>query len=378
MTDGLGLYEMLILCELLDAPCQLSAYTGYSMLAPYASMSESERFARDALDLLDFANGETSTLAAARARMGHPASFNLRRLEVGNEERILTIEGYAAHYDLITSRLWQRYPKLQIVAAGRWRGPLSANEDPGSPCLLGMRCDMIDQHFYQTADEMVTMGSQYDLYNRSWPRIYVGEFAANKPMDRTEDGSLTAHATLQSALAESVFTLGLIRNADVVAASSLAPVLSNVYGTQWAHTLISFNASHLFCSPSYHALHLLARSRGAYSLPISPPSDDSTWGAAAALSDDERVVYVYMVNYAHSARAVNISIAFESAVVHGADVLTADHAEAVNSLESPEAVVVAAMRPMPFVSQLAVGDGLLSVELPAWSLAVVQVGVGGE
>ena len=36
VTDGLGVYEMLRLCELLDAPCMMSIYTGYSMRAQCA------------------------------------------------------------------------------------------------------------------------------------------------------------------------------------------------------------------------------------------------------------------------------------------------------------------------------------------------------
>ena len=150
--------------------------------------------------------------------MGHADAFGLRRLEIGNEERDLTPEGYAAHYELITARLWAHDPLLTIVAAGRWRGPIDAGEDAGSPCRLGMRCDLLDQHYYQTADEMASMGALYDAYNRSDPHVYVGEFAANKPMDTDAAGRLAAHETLRAALAESAFMLGLERNADVVRA----------------------------------------------------------------------------------------------------------------------------------------------------------------
>ena len=84
VTDGLGLYELLTLCELLGAPCQMSVYSGYSMGAPYVPLNESGVFADEACDLLDFANAAegSSRWAATRASMGHAAPFGLHRLEV--------------------------------------------------------------------------------------------------------------------------------------------------------------------------------------------------------------------------------------------------------------------------------------------------------
>ena len=57
VTDGLGVYELLSMCELLNSTCQMSVYTGYSMGRAYVPMNESEQFAQDAVDMLDFANG---------------------------------------------------------------------------------------------------------------------------------------------------------------------------------------------------------------------------------------------------------------------------------------------------------------------------------
>ena len=90
MTDGLGVYELLRLSELLGCASQLSIYTGYSMGAKYVPLNESAPFAADAVDLLEFANGDAAATAwgARRAAMGHAAPFGLRRLEVGNAEQL--------------------------------------------------------------------------------------------------------------------------------------------------------------------------------------------------------------------------------------------------------------------------------------------------
>lgn len=199
----------------MSEPCSVQTDSGSVLLQAARSnrvltdvpLNESDRFVEDALDLLAFANGQTSNQSSwggVRRQMGHEAPFALTRLEIGNEERVLHgNDGYAGHYKLIADRLWATHPDLVIIASGRWLGP----SVDGSPCMNGARCDVWDEHFYETPDAMAAMGKQYDSYNRSWPAVFVGEYAANKP-----EGA----PTLRAAIAESVFMLGLERNADVV------------------------------------------------------------------------------------------------------------------------------------------------------------------
>lgn len=83
VTDGMGLYEQLLLVELLGSQGQLGIFTGYSMGQPYIALNDSAVFAQDALDLLQFANGPVwSPYGSARAESGHAAPFGLTRLEV--------------------------------------------------------------------------------------------------------------------------------------------------------------------------------------------------------------------------------------------------------------------------------------------------------
>ena len=87
---------------------------------------------------------------------------------------------------------------------------------------------------------MAGMGNAYDRYNRSLPRVFVGEYAANVGHQRT----------LRAALAEGIFLLGFERNADVVVATSFAPLLNNLKGTQWyahAHAAWHKSAIHQPC-----------------------------------------------------------------------------------------------------------------------------------
>ena len=379
VTDGFGLFEMLKLCELIGAAAQLSIYTGYSIRREYMPIKESGTFVQEALDAIEFANGRpvpnASGLAAIRISMGHPAPFGLNRLEVGNEERSMAPKDYPAHYNLITKNLRAHHPALEIVASGRWRRP---GDVIGSPCLTGQeRCDMWDEHFYQTPDEMASMGGQYDVgaYNRSWPRVFVGEFAANKP---------SGAPTLRAAIAESIFMLGFERNADVVTASAFAPLLNNVRGTQWPYCLINFNASRIFVLPSYHVQRMLSEARGNHSLSavlsgeygspgtVKGGATASAWSAAAALvgSQSDGHITIKLANYAERPRTFNVSLtswAPRTVLSASADILTAPSPWATNTLEEPNEVAPKSATPPQKVP-----TGLL-VKLPSWCLAVVHV-----
>ncbi|EOD30108.1 hypothetical protein EMIHUDRAFT_203580 [Emiliania huxleyi CCMP1516] len=401
VTDGLGLFELLTLCELLHSTCQMSIYTGYSMGRRYVPVAQSETFAQDAVDMLDFANAApaSSPWAAVRERMGHAAPFGLSRVEVGNEERDMSGEGYPAHYELITRRLWAAYPSLHIVASGRWGPPIE-----GSPCLTGQRCDLWDDHYYRPPDVMAAMGGEYDRYNRSLPKVYVGEFAAN---------GATGASSLGPA---AIFMIGFERNADVVVASSFAPLCNNSrlsrvtvqplvwIGTQWAYNLVNLNSSRLFVLPSYHVQTLFSSALGAHTLPatLTPPYAQgvkafsrrrglssskppqprlttappaSRWIATASMDARARLVNLKLVNYAPNARPVDVAWSGERAFarVLNATVLTAASADAQNNLSMPDAVAPAALDPPP-----ALGPTGLSIAMPPWSLVVVTVALDDQ
>jgi hypothetical protein len=40
VTDAVGIYEQLLLCELLGSLAQMAVYTGYSMNQPYVPMAQ--------------------------------------------------------------------------------------------------------------------------------------------------------------------------------------------------------------------------------------------------------------------------------------------------------------------------------------------------
>jgi hypothetical protein len=101
-TDGLGYHEYLQLCEDLGAEPLFGINCGmsHSETVPLADMGP---WVQDALDAIEYANGSTNTTwGALRAANGHPAPFNLKYMEIGNENGGTSYnDRYTLFYDAI-------------------------------------------------------------------------------------------------------------------------------------------------------------------------------------------------------------------------------------------------------------------------------------
>jgi len=363
VTDGMGLYELMLLVEFLESQPQVSIYTGYSMGLPYVPLNESGWIVQDAVDLIEFVKGNTSTpYGQMRAAMGHPAPFYLNRLEVGNEEHLMDSGSYPGHYKLITDAIWAKYPDMQVVASGRWGG---FNGD-GSPCTLGnppMRCDMWDDHYYEDPDTMAAMTTQYDAYPRDFPDVFVGEYAARG------NGQELA---LQNALGEAAFLLGGEANGDKVKATSFAPLFGNVYYQQWLYNLVNFNGSTHFVLPSYYVQTMLQAARGTVYVSEMSLTDGSSLTRVVASVQNNNTLHVKLVNYGSQPQPV--TIVAPTLGLHGtANITTLTSTtgpSAANSLDEPNAVVP--------TTTTAPASQLNSMTVPAWSLVIVAVPLGSN
>ena len=70
---------------------------------------------------------------------------------------------------------------------------------------------------------------RYDKYDRHGPKVFAGEYAAQS----VNTGSPENRNNWECALAEAAFLTGLVRNSDVVAMASYAPLFAHVDAWQW-------------------------------------------------------------------------------------------------------------------------------------------------
>eukprot|EP00727_Mastigamoeba_balamuthi_P003224 m51a1_g129 putative alpha-l-arabinofuranosidase (854) ;mRNA; f:433766-437101 len=350
-TDGLGLHEYLLFCEALGAAPQLSVFTGYFLTRKYVPIEKSGQFAIDAQDALEYANSDTDTpYGKLRADAGHPAPFNMRRVEVGNEETLM--DEYRLHYNNITRGIWDRFPGIEVVASGWWGPDLK-----GNPCLSGSRCDAWDEHYYRAPDTLATMSTLYDSYDRKLPPVFVGEYAG---ADYTKESP----ESIQQAVSEASFMIGFERNADVVVQSSFAPLFRHTQGTQWRYDMICYNASAIYAMPAYDVQRLFRVEQCSFTLEskFTSPTATGEIAAVACVQEDGDLV-LKISNYGPSDLVVDVDLSSvgsprSSRVIS----LEAPSPYAANDLDNPH-FVHTTERTVSF------GDRI-SVVMPPYSLAV--------
>jgi alpha-L-arabinofuranosidase len=247
-THGIGFHEYLQLCEDLGAEPLFCINAGMSHRenVPMDRMGE---FVQDALDALEYANGPAdSTWGAVRARAGHPAPFNLKMLEIGNENGG---PAYHERYALFHDAIKARYPDVRLVA-NDWQG-IPRNRP----------LDIVDEHYYNNPEFFIAQAGKYDRYDRAGPRIFVGEYAVTQG---------TGEGSLRGAVGEAAFMTGLERNADVVAMASYAPLFVHASHRRWNPDLIVFDSSRAYGIPSYYVQKLFSEHRGGVILPCAVES----------------------------------------------------------------------------------------------------------
>ena len=258
-TDGMGLLEFLEWCEDLNMEPLLAVFAGYTLNRDYLEAGPYlQPFVDDAIDEIEYITGDVSTKwGAQRAKDGHPQPFPLHYVEIGNEDGFDASGSYAGRYTQFYDAIKARYPQLHIISTVGGKDPLGGR----FPAPTG-RTEIVDEHYYRTASQMEENAGQYDHYDRSGPKVFVGEWA-------TREGDPTTN--FNAALGDAAWMTGMERNSDVVIMSSYAPLFVNVNpgGMQWKSDLIGYNSLSSFGSPAYHAQKLFSTHLGDVIVKIS-------------------------------------------------------------------------------------------------------------
>jgi alpha-L-arabinofuranosidase len=315
--DGMGLLEYLELAEQLHAQPLLAVWTGYTLTGTVVPQNQLAPYVQQAVDEIHYATDSLSTKwGQQRAADGHPAPFDVRMVEVGNEDFFDTSGSYNAYrYPMFATAIKAADPQLKIVAT--------------TPVTNGPAPDVIDEHYYNDDPSYFASNAHlFDTVSRSGPKVIVGEYA-------TTQGTPTG--TLADALGESAFLTGLERNADLVIGASYAPLLVNVNAPSWPTNLIGYDALHSYGSPSYWAQRMLADGLGDHVIGSQVVAGTGTLFEVATQNAGH--TYVVVVNDGSRAADTNVSLAGLSGGAGGgtATVLTGNPA-AQNSLAHPRAV----------------------------------------
>ena len=261
---GLGYFEYFQFCEDLGMeplpilPCGVScqgANGGWGMRGQaqdVVPMSEMDEWVSEALDLIEWANGDpaTSKWAKMRADAGHPKPFGLKYLGLGNEERISP--EFSERFKYIYERVAKAHPEIVIVGtAGPGSHPGNGDYEAGWKLAEELGVPILDEHYYEP-NKYFLESRQYDKYPRDRKtKVYLGEYAAKDKK-------------LIDALAEGLYLLHVERNGDVVCMTSYAPLFARKNATNWNPDLIYFDNERPFLTCSYYVQQMFGQSSGQY------------------------------------------------------------------------------------------------------------------
>lgn len=365
---GLGFYEYFLLAEDIGAEplpilnCGMACQFNTSELVP---MDQLDPYVQDALDLIEFANGPVSSKwGKLRADMGHPQPFNMKLIGVGNEQ---WGEQYVERYKVFQEAIREKYPEVKIVSSV---GPSPDGElfEYLNPRIRALKADIIDEHYYKPPEWFKENAKRYDNYDRSGPKIFAGEYAAQSRAIASPDN----RNNWNCALSEAAFMTGLERNADVVAMTSYAPLFAHAEAWQWTPDLIWFDNLRSYGTPNYYVQKLFSTNRGTHVVPMLLGNEAITGQgglfATATIDKGTNELIIKMVNTSDAAamHAVNVTGVKKFDKKARVTVLQSTDMNAVNSLDQPKAV-------SPADSEMDVSGKKLNITAAPHSFTVVRV-----
>ena len=342
---GLGFYEYFVLCEEIGAEplpvvsCGLACQFQNDDPKAHVPVSELGSYIQDALDLIEFANGDvTTTWGKLRAEMGHPAPFNLKFIGIGNEQ---WGPEYPERLKPFVKAIRKAYPDIKIIGSS---GPSSEGEQFEYlwPEMKRINVDLVDEHFYRPESWFLKQGSRYDNYDRKGPKVFAGEYACHG------EGKKWNH--FYASLLEAAFMTGMERNADVVHMATYAPLFAHVEGWQWRPDMIWFDNLRSVKTVSYYVQQLYSLNKGTHVLPLTMDNrpvagveGQNGLFASAVWDKDQQQIIVKIVNTSDKAQPVklNFSGLKKSEKLTGGKLITlkSDKLDAENTLENPFLIV---------------------------------------
>lgn len=342
---GMGFFELFQLAEDMGAEplpvvnCGLACQYQNNSEDAHVKVADLGSYVQDALDLIEFANGDTTTeWGRLRAEMGHAAPFNLKFIAVGNEQ---WGEEYPARLKVFVEAIRKAYPDIKIIGSS---GPNSEGKDFEYlwPEMRKLKVDLVDEHFYRPEDWFLASGNRYDNYDRKGPKVFAGEYACHAR------GKKWNH--FHASLLEAAFLTGVERNADVVHMATYAPLFAHVEGWQWRPDLIWYDNLRSVRSCSWHVQSLYGHNRGTNVVPLTmdkkavsgQPGQNGLF-ASAVWDEPSKTYIVKVVNTSDKARKIRLEfkgLKKSAALADGKClVFHSDNPDADNTFDNPSLIV---------------------------------------
>ncbi|WP_321290180.1 alpha-L-arabinofuranosidase C-terminal domain-containing protein [uncultured Sunxiuqinia sp.] len=331
---GLGFFEYFQLCEDLGADALPVVNCGIA--CQYATEEVAEDltpYIQDALDLIEFANGPVdSKWGKVRAEMGHPESYDLKMIGIGNEQ---WGEDFPEHLKQFIDAINARYPDMLVIGSS---GPSADGErfDYLWSKMKELDADLVDEHYYKDPEWFLSNAGRYDNYSRKGPKVFAGEYACHDYPEKKN--------SFYSALCEAAFMTGLERNADVVHLATYAPLFAHVDAWQWKPDMIWFDNLRSVKSANYYVQQLYSLNKGTEALQVKLNKENvigqNGLYASAVIDENKNQLIIKVANTSKESRTVDFDFSkLKQEVKSGEQILLKADLEVENTLDKPNLIV---------------------------------------
>jgi alpha-L-arabinofuranosidase len=367
-SNGWGILDFLDLCE-------AAGFLGI----PAFNMGESPR---DMADFIEYVNGPAdSEWGRKRVADGHPAPYNLRRLELGNEERI--DEKYFETFRKLAEEIWARDAKITLVVGDfMYNKPITDPERisgaaSGITSLAGHRkiLELAKKHgrevWFDVHLDTDGPGASGSL------QVLPGYVEA---LERIADGAKhkvaifelnSGNHALKRALGNAVALNALARLGDRIAvvcsANGLQVDGQNDNG--WDQGLLFMNPRTVWPQPPYFVTRLFAAAAGKEVVKAEAKSPGGVLDVAAVRAADGKLLQIQVVNV--GAGPVEATLRLEGFRPAGAVakvVEVSGKLDATNTAARPRQVI-----PQEKEWRHGLEDGGARYTFPAYSLTVLRL-----
>lgn len=361
--NALGTDEFIDLCRRLGAEPVLVINSGR-----HDNTASREDYVREALDWLEYCNGDADTpWGAIRAANGHAEPFDVRYWEIDNEAWPVGPEAYAGIVRDFATALRSADPDITLIACGSAGYDEAPGPSDGWNASILESCaehfDILSVHHYENPDLFAAGADRYLAFLEGLAgrirdsrnpniRLFVSEWNAQSTDWRT---GLYAAKMLN----------GFERLGAAVTMASPALLIRHVSATQWDNAFINHDARGWFPAPNYVVMRLWRE----HYLPVrlAVEGEAGPLDVVATRSGNGRALCVKCVNPGEHAVQLRLGLAGPlgggRAVVH---MLAPGDLHARNTLDSPNAI---APRTLP----IAIDGGTMDVTLPGLAVAVIRV-----
>jgi alpha-N-arabinofuranosidase len=326
-----GLVRYLFIFLLLHfhgGPLTLISLAGYTLNGISLPENQLQPYIQEAIDQINFVIGDASSTPQGRIRaaMGHSAPFQLRYIEIGNEDNFAANTYSSYRWRAFANAIQSAFPQLKLIATSATSGVVPA---------LSPTPKFWDLHIYSNPNFFRTGAYNFDILPRNGLQFFQGEYAVTT----SDSGSRLTYPTIEGAVAEAAYMAGFDRNSDIVFAAAYAPLLNHVSSTQWTPNLISFSPNTVIKSTSYYVQQMYGVYKGDFYLNSTTNTASSPVQWSVTRNTSAGQIFLKVINTATSANTVVFTLPFSTINSAGTGTVLSASSGTMNTPTNPNAAV---------------------------------------